>query len=225
MVNPEETASAPQSSSDPPQAKAQLAQQHITVTNRQLNITPFVIKRDLTNMVNRWDKWQKDTERFFSIYDLELRKDSLIIYGGCNIADLKDSLPDVETTDPPADDYFTRDNTISHPRHCYPISANCYPTSANWGNTWWHLPTKPYHWADHNDRANPHLMVVWRTTPNKRWIVFEHWSDAINNDYAHWTLVSLQHWLWLLFDLNTIFYSTNIEYVLLIRPMLSTTEN
>lgn len=131
MVNPEETASGPQSSSDPPQAKAQLAQQHITVTNRQLNITPFVINRDPTNMVNRWDKWKKDTERFFSIYDLELRKDSLIIYGGRNIADLKDSLPDVETTDPPADDYFTSDNTISHPRHCYPTSANCYPTSAN----------------------------------------------------------------------------------------------
>ena len=75
MVNPEETASAPQSSSDPPQAKAPLARQHITVTNRQLNITPFVIKRDPTNMVNRRDKWKKDTERFFSIYDLGLRKD------------------------------------------------------------------------------------------------------------------------------------------------------
>ena len=122
MVNPEETASAPQSSSDPPQARAQLAQQHITVTNRQLNITPFVIKRDPTNMVNRWDKWKRDTKRFFSIYDLELRKDSLIIYGRGNIADLKD---------PRADDYFTSDNTISHRRHCYPTSANCYPTSAN----------------------------------------------------------------------------------------------
>ena len=34
MVNPDEAASAPQSSSDAPQAQAQLAQQHNTVTNR-----------------------------------------------------------------------------------------------------------------------------------------------------------------------------------------------
>ena len=108
MVNPDEAASAPQSSSDTPQAQAQLAQQHITVTNRQLNITPFVIDRDPTNTANRWDKWKKDIEhqfRFFGIYDLELKKDGLIIYGGHDIANLKDSLPDVETTDPPADAY------------------------------------------------------------------------------------------------------------------------
>ena len=41
MANHDEAASALQSSSDVPQAQGQLAQQHITVTNRQLNITPF----------------------------------------------------------------------------------------------------------------------------------------------------------------------------------------
>ena len=42
---------------------------------------------------------------FFGIHDPEIKKDGLIIYGGCDIADLEDSLPDVETTDPPTDDY------------------------------------------------------------------------------------------------------------------------
>ena len=108
MVNPDEAASAPQSSSDAPQAQAQLAQQPITVTNRQLNITPFVIDRDPTNTANRSDKWKKDIERqfrLFGIYDPELKIDGLIIYGGRDIANLEDSLPDVETTDLPADKY------------------------------------------------------------------------------------------------------------------------
>lgn len=103
-----ENASAPPSSSAAPQAQAQPAQQNITVTNRQLNITPFVIDRDPTNTANRWDKWKKDIERqfrFFGIQDPELKKDGLIIYGGRDIADLEDSLPDVESTDPPADEY------------------------------------------------------------------------------------------------------------------------
>ena len=77
-----ESASAPPSSSAAPQAQAQPAQQNITVTNRQLNITPFVIDRDPTNTANRWDKWKKDIERqfhFFGIQDPELKKDGLII--------------------------------------------------------------------------------------------------------------------------------------------------
>ena len=109
MVNPEEAASATPSSSAAPQAQAQPVQQNITVTNRQLNITPFVIDRDPTNAANRWDKWKKDIERqlrFFGIQDPELKKDGLIIYGGRDIADLKDSLQDVESTDPPADEYM-----------------------------------------------------------------------------------------------------------------------
>jgi len=42
---------------------------------------------------------------FCGIHDSELKKDGLIIYGGRDIADLEDSLPDVESTDPPADEY------------------------------------------------------------------------------------------------------------------------
>jgi len=109
MVNPEEAASAALSSSAAPQApQAAPTQQNITVTNRQLNITPFVIDRDPTNTANRWDKWKRDIERqfrFFGIHNPELKKDGLIIHGGRDIADLEDSLPDVESTDPPADEY------------------------------------------------------------------------------------------------------------------------
>jgi len=77
MVNPEEAASAAPSSSTAPPAQAQPAQQNITVTNRQLNITPFAIDRDPTNTANRWDKWKRDIERqfrFFGIHDPELKK-------------------------------------------------------------------------------------------------------------------------------------------------------
>ena len=82
MVNPEEAASAALSSSAAPPAQAQPAQQNITVTNRQLNITPFAIDRDPTNTANRWDKWKRDIERqfrFFGIHNPELKKDGLII--------------------------------------------------------------------------------------------------------------------------------------------------
>ena len=108
MVDTEEAASAAPSNSTAPQAQALPAQQNITVTNRHLNITPFVIDRDPTNTANRWDKWKKDIERqfrFFGIHEPELKKDGLIIYGGRDIADLEDSLPEVESTDPPADEY------------------------------------------------------------------------------------------------------------------------
>ena len=42
---------------------------------------------------------------FFCIHEPELKKDGLIIYSGRDIADLKDSLLEVESTDPPADEY------------------------------------------------------------------------------------------------------------------------
>ena len=109
MVNPDEAVSAALSNSTAPQAQAPLsAQQSITVTNRHLNITSFVMDRDPTNTANRWDKWRKYIERqfrFFGTHEPELKKDRLIMYGGHDIADLKDSLPDVESTDPPADEY------------------------------------------------------------------------------------------------------------------------
>ena len=53
MVDPDEAASAAPSNSTAPQAQALPAQQNITVTNRHLNITPFVIDRDPTNTANR----------------------------------------------------------------------------------------------------------------------------------------------------------------------------
>lgn len=88
MVHPDEAASATLSSCVAPQAQALLAQQNITVTNRQLNITPFAINRNPTNTANRFDKWKKDIEcqfRFFGIHDLQFKKYGLIIYGGYDI--------------------------------------------------------------------------------------------------------------------------------------------
>lgn len=108
MGDSDKTASPAASSSAAPLAQALPAQQSITVTNRHLNITPIAIDRDPTNTANRWDKWKKDIEhqfRFFGIHDPQLKKDGLIFYGGRNIADLEDSLPDVESTGPPADEY------------------------------------------------------------------------------------------------------------------------
>lgn len=49
MVHPDEAAFAAPSSSATPQAQALPAQQNITVTNRQLNITSFAIDRDPNN--------------------------------------------------------------------------------------------------------------------------------------------------------------------------------
>ena len=69
----------------------------ITFVNRQLNIKPFITDRDSTETASRWDKWKKNIERqfrFFGISDPELKKDGLIIYGGEDIAELEESLPD-----------------------------------------------------------------------------------------------------------------------------------
>ena len=68
MGDSDEAASAAPSSSAAPQAQAQLAQQNITVTNRQLNITPFAINRDLTNTANKWwpaveKRWSNHLQR------------------------------------------------------------------------------------------------------------------------------------------------------------------
>ena len=75
-------------------------QLNITIVNRQLNVKPFHATRDLTDTASWWDKWKKDIERqfrFFGITDPDLKKDGLIIYGGQDIADLEDSLPDPPT--------------------------------------------------------------------------------------------------------------------------------
>lgn len=91
MAPPEETDDPGSSASNP-------AQQNITVVNRQLNIRPFTISNDVNDTAVRWAKWKKDIERqfrFFGLTDPEVKKDGLIIYGGSQIADLEDSLPDL----------------------------------------------------------------------------------------------------------------------------------
>ena len=91
MAPPEETDDPGSSASNP-------AQQNITVVNRQLNIRPFTISNDVNDTAVRWAKWKKDIERqfrFLGLTDPEVKKDGLIIYGGSQIADLEDSLPDL----------------------------------------------------------------------------------------------------------------------------------
>ena len=118
MVHPDEAASAAPSSSVAPQAQAPPSQQNITVTYRQLNIAPFAVDRDPTYTTNRWDKGKKDLDfqfRFCGIHDSELKKYSLVIYSNHDIANLEDSLPDVETTDPPAEEH-TKAGARENPR-------------------------------------------------------------------------------------------------------------
>ena len=101
MAPPEETDNPGSSASNP-------AQQNITVVNRQLNIRPFTISNDVNDTAVRWAKWKKDIERqfrFFGLTDPEVKKDGLIIYGGSQIADLEDSLPDLPVQNEGADVY------------------------------------------------------------------------------------------------------------------------
>ena len=74
----------------------------VTVTTRQLNIQPFSISDDNNETALRWDKWKRNIERqfrFFGLEDPETKKDGLIIYGGQQIADLEDTLPDLPNDD------------------------------------------------------------------------------------------------------------------------------
>lgn len=64
---------------------------------RNLTIKPFVKQTDHNETAVRWGKYKKDVERqfrFFGITDPELRKDGLLIYGGDDVIDIEDSLPD-----------------------------------------------------------------------------------------------------------------------------------
>ena len=64
---------------------------------RNLTIKPFVKQTDHNETVVRWGKYKKDVERqfrFFGITDPELKKDGLLIYGGDDLIDIEDSLPD-----------------------------------------------------------------------------------------------------------------------------------
>lgn len=108
MVSPDKAASAAPSQGTAPQAQALPAQQNITVTNRHLDITPFVIDRDPltppTDEINE-RKILNVNSGFLAFMNRSWKKNGLIIYGGRDLADLKDSIPDAESTDPPADEY------------------------------------------------------------------------------------------------------------------------
>lgn len=110
MVSPDKAASAAPSKGTAPQAQALPAQQNITVTNRHLNITHFVIDRDPltppTDEINE-RKILNVNSGFLAFMNRSWKKNGLIIYGGRDLADLKDSIPDAESTDPPADQYTT----------------------------------------------------------------------------------------------------------------------
>ena len=83
--------------------------QNITVVNRQLNIRPFNISNDANDTAVRWTKWKKDIERqfrFFGLTDPGVKKDGLIIYGGPQIADLEESLPDLPPQE--SEDVYSR---------------------------------------------------------------------------------------------------------------------
>ncbi|KAK3747209.1 hypothetical protein QZH41_004124 [Actinostola sp. cb2023] len=70
---------------------------NVTLSNRQLNIYPFQPTKDTNETAVLWGKWLKNIERqfrYFGISDAEAKKDGLIIYGGQQIADLEDTLPD-----------------------------------------------------------------------------------------------------------------------------------
>ena len=195
MGDSDEAASAVPSSSAAPQAQAQPVQQNITVTNRQLNITPFAIAGDPTNTANRWAKWKKDIERqfcFFGIGDPQLKKDGLIIYGGRHIADLKDSLPDVESTGPPADEYTKF--ILKLDKHFLPKKNKDYArfqlgnlqqaedeSLANYFARVREI-AKKYEYHDENDTIRDHLIKTMR---NRRIRVKAMWQG--------WTLQEILH--------------------------------
>ena len=111
------------STSTAPRAQVQ-QMQHITVTNKQLNIAPFAIHRDATNTASRWAKW-KDIERqfrSFGINDPEPQKDGLIIYSGRAIADLDESLPEMPSEG--GDEYTNFIRKLDH--HFLPKKNKAY---------------------------------------------------------------------------------------------------
>ena len=73
------------------------------------NFRPFNISNDANDTAVRWTKWKKDIERqfrFFGLTDPVVKKDGLIIYGGSQIADLEESLPDLPPQE--SEDVYSR---------------------------------------------------------------------------------------------------------------------
>ena len=109
MVNPEETARLHRAVATLRKPKhslhsnSSLSQTARSILHPSLSTAIQLTRR--TDRINGRKILNLNFVFFFGIHDPEIKKDGLIIYGGRDIADLEDSLPDVETTDPPTDDY------------------------------------------------------------------------------------------------------------------------
>ncbi|KAK3731357.1 hypothetical protein QZH41_007150 [Actinostola sp. cb2023] len=80
----------------------------IGTPKRNLNIKPFVKQADSNDTAVRWERYKKDVERqfrFFGITDPETKKDGLLIYGGEDLVDIEDALPNPTSQD--GDDVYT----------------------------------------------------------------------------------------------------------------------
>ena len=74
---------------------------HSTI-NRNLTIKPFITQTDSNDTAVLWQKYKKEIERqfrFFGITDPETKKDGLLIYGGHDLVDIDDALPDITGTE------------------------------------------------------------------------------------------------------------------------------
>ena len=78
------------------------------IIHRNLNIKPFIKQADANDTAVRWQRYKKDIERqfrFFGITDPETKKDGLLIYGGEDLTDFDEALPDPSDQD--GDDAYT----------------------------------------------------------------------------------------------------------------------
>ena len=72
------------------------------IIHRNLNIKPFIKQADANDTAVRWQRYKKDIERqfrFFGITDPETKKDGLLIYGGEDLTDVDEALPDPSDQD------------------------------------------------------------------------------------------------------------------------------
>ena len=70
--------------------------------HRNLTIKPFIKQTDSNDTAVNWQKYKKEIERqfrFFGITDPETKKDGLLIYGGQDLVDVDDALPDLTGTE------------------------------------------------------------------------------------------------------------------------------
>ena len=67
-------------------------------TNRDINMSPFTPGTDPDNTGLKWEKWKKELEtrmRYFKITEEQDKIDAINIYGGEQIRELIDTLPEV----------------------------------------------------------------------------------------------------------------------------------